>query len=107
LINFETALPKGARFIPVYTSNGDFDLRFNIDDQTCPFLKMSMAEKFNKVNLKLSKSGVFNKKLSKVQKILNTSTSNGKRENSLIEQCYVLKLKYNDVKDNSAEEILS
>jgi hypothetical protein len=39
LLKFDTALPYGARFIPVYTSSGHHDLRFMLADQTCPAWK--------------------------------------------------------------------
>jgi hypothetical protein len=53
LIKFDTALPFGARFIPVYTSSGHHDLRFMLADETCPNWKKHSKDSLFAANERL------------------------------------------------------
>lgn len=106
LIKFDTALPYGARFIPVYTSSGHHDLKFMLADETCPVWKQKSVDAMFKANADLQKSKKFNKNIQAVEEYLNlddAQTFTAESNRSLIEKCYRLKLKYNDVVDSEFE----
>jgi hypothetical protein len=106
LANFDTALPYGARFIPVFSSSGHHDLKFMLADETCPLWKKKSKEALFYVNDRLKKSIVFNENLKKVETYLNINDElifTQESNRSLIEKCYRLKLRYNDVTDSEYE----
>lgn len=106
LIKFHTALPFGARFIPVYTSSGHHDLKFMLADETCPTWKKHSNQTLFSANERLQKSAHFKSNILKVEKYLNLDDATvftAESNRSLIEKCYRLKLKYNDVVDSEFE----
>lgn len=57
---FDTALPFGIRFIPVYSSSSHHDLKFMLADATCPAWKDKSRDILYSANENLSKNKGFN-----------------------------------------------
>lgn len=106
VIDFDTALPHGIRFIPVYSSSGEHSLKFSVSHEFCGDLKSISLKAIASSNARLGRNEYFKKKLEQVEGELRLRPKGGDTGNYLERGVSALYI-YNKRVDEGKGDILT